>query len=132
MFDGTLNRPLQKQLSRGVLMKSSSENMQQTYRRRSMPMCDFTKVETTNSFTTLNSFITQVIIYINQSIRTNQYTGFYIIGIFVVKEFNSLSYLQVQRLLTYAGDFRDFTGFGYFYFGQSTRNSFEKLCNERD
>ena len=58
MFDGTLNRPLQKQLSRGVLMKRSSENMQQTYRRRSMPMCDFTKVETTNSFTTLNSFIT--------------------------------------------------------------------------
>ena len=34
----------QKQPSRGVLMKRCSENMQQIYRRTSMPKCDFNKV----------------------------------------------------------------------------------------
>ena len=33
-----------KQLSRGVLSKSCSENMQQIYRRTSLPKCDFNKV----------------------------------------------------------------------------------------
>ena len=35
---------VQKQPSRGVLGKSCSENMQQTYRRIPMPECDFNKV----------------------------------------------------------------------------------------
>ena len=34
----------QKQPSRGILMKSCFENMQQIYRRTSMPKCDFSKV----------------------------------------------------------------------------------------
>ena len=34
----------QKQLSRGVLTKRYSENMQQIYRRTLMPKCDFNKV----------------------------------------------------------------------------------------
>ena len=34
----------QKQPSRGVLRKRCSENMQQIYRRTSMPKCDFNKV----------------------------------------------------------------------------------------
>ena len=34
----------QKQPSRGVLSKRSSENMQQIYRRTTMPKCDFNKV----------------------------------------------------------------------------------------
>ena len=34
----------QKQPSRGVLMKGSSENMQQIYMRTPMPKCDFNKV----------------------------------------------------------------------------------------
>ena len=34
----------QKQLPRGMLSKSYSENMQQIYRRTSMPKCDFNKV----------------------------------------------------------------------------------------
>ena len=34
----------QKQPSRGVLIKRCSENMQQIYRRTSMPKCDFNKV----------------------------------------------------------------------------------------
>ena len=34
----------QKQLSRDVLKKSSSENMQQTYKRTPVPKCDFNKV----------------------------------------------------------------------------------------
>ena len=33
----------QKQSSRGVLKKRCSENMQQIYRRTSMPKCDFNK-----------------------------------------------------------------------------------------
>ena len=33
-----------KQLSRGVLKKRCSENMQQIYRRTPMPKCDFNKV----------------------------------------------------------------------------------------
>ena len=35
---------IQRQLSRGVLRKRCSENMQQIYRRTSMPKCDFNKV----------------------------------------------------------------------------------------
>ena len=35
----------QKQLSRGVLTKRYSENMQQIYRKTPMPKCDFNKVE---------------------------------------------------------------------------------------
>ena len=35
---------LQKQPSRGILKKSCSENMQQIYRRTTMPQCDFYKV----------------------------------------------------------------------------------------
>ena len=35
---------IQKQPSRGVLSKSYSENMQQTYRRTPMPKCAFDKV----------------------------------------------------------------------------------------
>ena len=34
----------QKQPLRGVLKKKCSENMQQIYRRTSMPKCDFNKV----------------------------------------------------------------------------------------
>ena len=34
----------QMQLSRGVLKKRRSENMQQSYRRTAMPKCDFDKV----------------------------------------------------------------------------------------
>ena len=34
----------QKQSSRGVIWKRSSENMQQNYRRTPMPNCDFNKV----------------------------------------------------------------------------------------
>ena len=34
----------QKQLARGVLRKRCSENMQQIYRRTSMPKCVFNKV----------------------------------------------------------------------------------------
>ena len=56
MFDWVLNTPLtdvssknflkqvQKQPSRGVLIKRCSENMQQSYRRTPMPKCDFNKV----------------------------------------------------------------------------------------
>ena len=33
-----------KQVSRGVLRKRCSENMQQIYRRTPMPKCDFNKV----------------------------------------------------------------------------------------
>ena len=39
-----LNGIIQKQLSRGVLRKRCSENMQQIYRRTPMPKCDFNKV----------------------------------------------------------------------------------------
>ena len=35
---------LQKQLTRGVLRKRCSENMQLIYRRTPMPKCDFNKV----------------------------------------------------------------------------------------
>ena len=35
---------LQKQPPRGVLKKRCSENMQQIYRRKPMPKCDFNKV----------------------------------------------------------------------------------------
>ena len=35
---------MQKQPSRGVLIKMCSENMQQIYRRAPMPKCDFNKV----------------------------------------------------------------------------------------
>ena len=34
----------QKQSSKGVLRKRCSENMQQIYRRTSLPNCDFSKV----------------------------------------------------------------------------------------
>ena len=51
MFDTALNTPLyilemvlKRQLPRGVLRKSCSENMQQIYRRTPMPKCDFNKV----------------------------------------------------------------------------------------
>ena len=35
---------IQKQCSRGIFRKRCSENMQQIYRRKSMPKCDFNKV----------------------------------------------------------------------------------------
>ena len=35
---------IEKQPSRGVLMKRCSENVQQIYRRTPMPKCDFNKV----------------------------------------------------------------------------------------
>ena len=35
---------VKKQPSRGILRKRCSDNMQQTYRRTSMPKCDFHKV----------------------------------------------------------------------------------------
>ena len=38
------NRCFQKQPQRGVLKKRCSENMEQIYRRTSMPNCDFNKV----------------------------------------------------------------------------------------
>ena len=38
------NFSMQKQRSRGVLKKSWSENMQQIYRKTSMPKCDFNNV----------------------------------------------------------------------------------------
>ena len=37
-------KSVQRQLFRGVLSKSCSENMQQIYRRAPMPKCDFNKV----------------------------------------------------------------------------------------
>ena len=49
MFEADLDLPdltphVQKELSRGVLRKTCSENMQQIYRRTPMPKCDFSKV----------------------------------------------------------------------------------------
>ena len=38
-----MNYDVQKQLSRGVLSKRCSENMQKIYRRTPMPKCDFNK-----------------------------------------------------------------------------------------
>ena len=35
---------IQKQSPRGILRKSCSENMQQIYRRTTLPKCDFNKV----------------------------------------------------------------------------------------
>ena len=40
----TTSSEFQKQPPRGVLRKRCSENMQQIYRRTSMPKCDFNKV----------------------------------------------------------------------------------------
>ena len=37
----THSRPVQKQSPRGVLRKSCFENLQQIYRRTTMPKCDF-------------------------------------------------------------------------------------------
>ena len=37
------NKELQKQPSRGILMKRYSENIQQNYRSTLMPKCDFNK-----------------------------------------------------------------------------------------
>ena len=45
---------LQKQLSRGVIKKRCSENMQQTYRRTPMPKCDFNEVAKHNTFSLEN------------------------------------------------------------------------------
>ena len=45
MFVNRINLGRQKQPSRGVLRKRYSENMQQIYRRTSMPKCDFNKDE---------------------------------------------------------------------------------------
>ena len=41
---GHLLNALHKQLSRGVLRKKCSENMQQIYKRTPMPKCDFNKL----------------------------------------------------------------------------------------
>ena len=41
---GSFNSKLQQQLSRGVLRKKCSENMQQIYRRILIPKCDFNNV----------------------------------------------------------------------------------------
>ena len=40
----------QKQLSTGVLRKRCSENIQKTYRRTSMPKCDFNKIALQSNF----------------------------------------------------------------------------------
>ena len=39
-----LSKNVQKQTFRGFLRKKCFENLQQIYRRRSMPKCDFNKV----------------------------------------------------------------------------------------
>ena len=40
----SLSNRMQKQPSIGIFMKRSSGNMQQIYRRKHMPKCDFKKV----------------------------------------------------------------------------------------
>ena len=48
----------QKQPSKSVLRKSCSENMQQIYRKRPMPKCDFNKVALQSCLTLLHIFRT--------------------------------------------------------------------------
>ena len=53
-----------KQPPRGVLKKRCSENMQQIYRRTSMPKCDFNKVAKHDTFVCMANIYIIIILYI--------------------------------------------------------------------
>ena len=75
---GFIRGKLQKQPPRGVLNKRCSDNMQQNYRRATMPKCDFNKVANL-----LHIFIEQLWMAASETSNLgNAVASFVIFGIF--------------------------------------------------